>query len=195
MTVSFFAGIKMTSNDQMVREAIELVRQDQYARKFIKGPSEVRDRFTSKYWRRWNTDKKILDELSLSKIREDFIRSSKPQQKNTDRDSLERNKLESSFGREKKKEFFDYHLLGDTSVPYLAKEGMKKEIAIIKSAEFLRRYDSDMELSNRGVLFGNAGRFQKPNLLTITCDYPQLETPISPNKGITFGTSSRSTKI
>eukprot|EP01036_Dinobryon_divergens_P024625 gene24625-33093_t len=181
----------MASNDQMVREAIELVRQDQHARKFIKGPSEVRDRFTSKYWRRWHTDKKILDELSLSKIREDLIRSSKTKPSNIDKDSLERNKMGSTFGREKKKEFFDYHLLGDTNVPYLAKEGLKKEMATISSTEFLRRYDSDMDSSNRGVLFGNASRFQKANLLTITCDYPQLETPISPNKGVTFGTSSR----
>ena len=181
--------------DPMVGEALELVRKDEHARKFLKGPSEVRDRFTSKYWRRWHTDKKILDELSLSKIREDLLRSSKTKLlTNNDKDSKERNKLGSTFGRESKKEYFDYHLLGDTSVPYIAKEGLKRELASIKSVEFLRRYDSDMELSNRGVFFGNAGRFQKANLLTITCDYPQLETPISASKGVTFGTSSRSSK-
>lgn len=176
--------------DSMVLEAIERIRADEEARKHIHGPSEVRDKFTSSYWRRWNKDKKILDGVSLAKIRRDLNDSGKiiARKRNTD---LEKRFEYSTFGNEKRKTFFDHHLLGDTNVKYLVEKGMRKKLASVDSIEYLKSYKSDIESNDRGIVFGNSSRLAKENTLTATCEFYPGESAISLHKGPSFGTGSR----
>lgn len=58
-----FAVRHSPDKDTLVQSCVEFVKSNEYSRKYhSKGPTAVR--FTSKYWRQWNSDLKILEQQS-----------------------------------------------------------------------------------------------------------------------------------
>lgn len=175
--------------DPMVLQAIARVKKDEEARKSMHGPSEVRERFTSKYWRKWNDDKRILDQKSLSKL---FGEPSNDAN-DTPQDSLYYNfdkRIGQTFSKETKKKFFDYHLLGDNSVRFLMKEGLHRQLPSAECIDMLPKAAVSYP-HIKGGLMETASKEFKSKSCTVFCDYPQLSKPTDGYRGTTFPLASR----
>lgn len=75
--------------EPLVNVAIDLVKSDEFSRQFIKGPSGIREKFTSKYWRTWNVEKNVLEDFSRVEIRKEM----KKKEKEDERIRMNRKKL------------------------------------------------------------------------------------------------------
>jgi len=172
----------------MINEAIIRIKDDETSRKVMKGPSALRERFTSKYWHKWNDDKKILDHISHSLNEKNFpLQSSNSTtlKRKTKPKSLQIWQLES-----KSKQYFDHHLLGKTDVKFLQKKCMKKPLPSVETVESMINL-CEHSIQIKGGSIGTATREPKNTSITGICDYPEPNSMLSAQKGSTFPSSSR----
>lgn len=61
------------NSEPLKKPVVNVVKSDEYNRQFLKGPSCVREKFTSKYWRVWNVEKNLLEDLSLDELGKEMV--------------------------------------------------------------------------------------------------------------------------
>mmetsp|Transcript_29014 Transcript_29014/g.48750 ORF Transcript_29014/g.48750 Transcript_29014/m.48750 type:complete len:782 (-) Transcript_29014:384-2729(-) len=201
-------------SDALLQKSLKKVGADETMRKTMPGPTIKRDKFTYRYWKTWNKEKNLLEDISykevmkpmksVSRIRaanDDIARKKKAAQKRIQMTRTPSRGLHVlAFDRpiapnRFKGQAFDSHLLGDTNVSYLVKSGMKQRLAVDPQLEN-STYDPN-EIGHAPAKGGGfpAGRRFLPHTSlgkeTTTCDFPPMLDPIRANKGSTFAKDHR----
>jgi hypothetical protein len=66
--VSAFDDSKRKSEDVMLQQSLKRVGVDEIIRKTLHGPTIKRDKFTSRYWKQWNKEKNLLEDISYAEM-------------------------------------------------------------------------------------------------------------------------------
>jgi hypothetical protein len=215
-----FAARNDTSTDAAFLNSQRLVQADNALRQRLTGPSIQREKFSSSYWRNWNKEKDLLEDISydvvikknMSSYLSSTTRKSMVQHRTIDAKSLtialkmKRKKpqrakqiravaFDAPGAYEMRSKYVDRSSnQGDTSVAFLMKKCLLQQIPR-NPAELHATVDPDdigaKPLKGGGM--ATADRTSRTFGVTVTskCDYPPLETPIQANKGITFSPNPR----
>lgn len=195
---------------------IEHVKVDEHSRKFVKGPSCVREKFTSKYWRVWNAEKNLLEDLSKDELQKEHekrvIEAAKKKRKGKHIPPIKRvvNKdvKVTYFGDPPNKGdadldnagYFDQHLLGDVNTPTKMITGCLKQKIPVDITTKNSTYDpQDISSANYGMGYkgGNISgkQIHKTVALTGNCEFLPQGSFLSGNKGTTFTSAARFKKM
>jgi hypothetical protein len=215
-----FAARNDTSTDAAFLNSRRLVRADDALRQRLTGPSIQREKFSSSYWRNWNKEKDLLEDISydvvikknMSSYLSSTTRKSMVQNRTIDAKSLttalKMRRKKPQRAKQIRAVAFDapgaYEIRskyvdksnnqGDTSVAFLMKHCLQQQIPR-NPAELHATVDPD-DIGTKPLKGGGmaiAERTSRTFGVTVTskCDYPPLETPIQANKGVTFSPNPR----
>lgn len=218
-----FADRHNPITDRAFQNSIKLIEADTKTRKTLTGPSVQREKYTSSYWRNWNREKNLLEDISYDEVKDQSAASVKRvgsnfqlspiKEANKSSHSLALNTtkkkvvLRSKSSRNSKgmafaapnavmareKEFAAKYL-GTTSVEFIMKSSLKKEVPVYSREANATVDPADVGVGHtKGAAVGLAPRFVEPNSANLTskCDYPPLESAVDPHKGIFFPTEPR----
>ena len=215
-----FADRHNPTIDKAYVNSLRLVQNDDIVRSTLSGPSIQREKYSSTYWRNWNKEKNLLEDISYDEIikqninsymssttRKSVVHNRTSEAKNISMVMKLKRKQKSDLGRntrsvafaapgyyEKRSQYADPNLTGDNSVEFLMKTSLKQRIP--RDNRLLHATIQPDDIGNRPIKGGGlsqAKKIQHSKNATITskCDYPPLETPINPHKGSMFGTNPR----
>ena len=218
-----FADRHNPTTDRAFQNSIKLIETDTKTRQKLTGPSVQREKYTSSYWRNWNREKNLLEDISYDEVKDQSAASVKRvgssfqlsplKEANKSSHSLALNStkrkvvLRSKSGRNAKgmafaapnavmvrEKEFAAKSLGTTSVEYIVKSSLKKEIPVYSREANATVDPQDVGVGHTvGAAVGLAPRFAEPSSANLTskCDYPPLESAVDLNKGISFPSEPR----
>jgi hypothetical protein len=215
-----FAERNNYSQDKAFQNSVKLVEADKFVRANLHGPSMQKEKFSSGYWRTWNKEKNLLEDISYDEVIKrniDSYLSSTTRKSSIQQRSAEAKQLSASIKARTRKVraaakcravafdapgAYEAHSMyvghtnrtGDNSVEFLMKACLKRDLPV-NPREKNATVDPD-DIGTRRALGGAlviAKRLSGAPLTTLTakCDYPPLSTPLDPNKGASFGTQLR----
>jgi hypothetical protein len=195
-------------NDFAKFDAIERINADTLRRATVHGPSITKDKFTSKYWRKWHKEKILLEDIS----RKEAIKENRVTEENLKRSAsslrylrplprkTDKNVTVYSFGnpldKTTSKTYFDYHILGNANSPSVLYKTSQGRPVPTDRSEHNAPYDPSAIGGRNNVTGGsmaqmNYSQTRISKTETKRCDYPPLASMVSKSKGITFETSAR----
>lgn len=215
-----FADRHLPQIDRALQNSIKIVEKDKLFRSGLHGPLIQREKYSSNYWRHWNKEKNLLEDISYDEVvnhNSGSIFSSGSQNL-----ALSPAKASHSLSRHSKKSVpplrkmknsgrinsvsfaapdayyklhkkFDPRNLGKTSVEFLMESCLKQKIPV-NYAEFNATIDPDDigVRHTKGALLNIAPRLAPvATNITAKCDYPPLDDAVNPHKGFTWGTNPR----
>lgn len=209
-----YAGTHNPDRDVIRSEAITRVGLDTLRRTTVQGPSITKDKFTSKYWRKWHKEKILLEDIS----RKEYVSETRAKEQGIEIgvkvkkkgkvkplppaiDKATAKPIRScSFGeltdKRPEKIYFDSHLLGNANSPAkLYEESFHKPVPVnVKDQN--APYDPRNIGSNSNIVGGamaltNYSKDRDVKSITQRCDYPPMQTSVSDNKGTRFPNATR----
>lgn len=214
-----FAERNHTALDQAFQNSLKVVEKDKTIRANLHGPSELREKYSSSYWRKWNKEKNLLEDISYENVIRNNLasylssttRKSFVQQRSADEREVEETiRLRNRKARAAAKcravafdapgayERFSMYVgeenKGDNSVPFLLKTCLKRDLPKNPREVNATRDPDDIGAGpKRGGAFPVSRKLGATVAVPVTakCDYPPLETPINPHKGASFGVEPR----
>lgn len=214
-----FAARNNVNLDKAYLNSQKLVEADRIVRANLHGPSIQREKFSSTYWRTWNTEKNLLEDISYDEVIKQNVesylssttRKSSIQQRANDAKQLStslrvrRRKLRSATkcravafdapgAYEARSMYVGSENKGDNSVSFLLKSCLKRDTPVNHRDKNATVDPEDIGAKPKpGGAMSLANRLNSKTSTAITakCDYPPLETPVNPNKGSLFGTQPR----
>jgi hypothetical protein len=215
-----FAERNSYSHDKAFQNSVKLVEADKFVRANLHGPSMQKEKFSSSYWRTWNKEKNLLEDISYDEVIKrnlDSYLSSTTRRSSIQQRSAEAKQLSASIKARTRKVraaakcravafdapgAYEAHSMyvghtsktGDNSVEFLMKACLKRDLPV-NPREKNATVDPD-DIGTRRAPGGAlviANRLSGAPLSTLTakCDFPPLSTPLDPNKGASFGTQLR----
>jgi hypothetical protein len=193
------------SSDVMISFALKQADEDAIRRQFLKGPSIKRDKFTSKYWKVWNEEKNLLEDLTYNKVvaaenAPSSRQSSKPKRtikKPSTASSIAGNGWRAStvhggkFAYPKVDSHFDFHVLGNIDVKYLLKNSLGRDYPRHHSELSDDPIPQVHEHIKGGAVSTQSRHHPSERNETSRCDFMDQTPSIQPSKGYSFTSSKR----
>lgn len=215
-----FAERHLSHADKALQNSIRIVEKDTKFRSSLNGPLIQREKYTSNYWRNWNKEKNLLEDISYDEVVKQqsgsvftasasnlLLTHTKPSQSRSIvvKKTLEPLRKKNNTAKIRSVAFaapdaydkihkrFDPRNLGKTSVEYLMESCLKQKVPT-NHAELNATVDPD-DIGVRhakGTAMSTADRSGlAPVNITAKCDYPPLDSAVNPHKGFTWGSNPR----
>jgi hypothetical protein len=198
--------------DPLMQQALNMVETESKRRADDHGPSISKDRFSSKYWRRWNSDYVLLEDLSRKEIEEESAKqqiiSSNIKRRGKKLTSQARSHLPgSSFAppKDSRAAYFDLHNMGnrnDTTKLFVHSLGQPLPASLHQTALLHLQANVDPDSFDRkvgrfkgGVI--NSGPARPPMFKPVTsnADMPPVDKPRGDAKLASFSSGPRSSVL
>jgi len=203
--------------DPLMQQALTMVETENKRRADDHGPSISKDRFSSKYWRRWNSDYVLLEDLSRKEIEEESAKQQSNSNSGSSSNSKKRGKRLTSQARshlpgtsfappkDSRAAYFDLHNMGnrnDTTKLFVHSLGQPLPASLHQTALLNLQANVDPESFDRKV-----GRFKggainsgpaRPAMfkpVTSNADMPPVDRPRAEAKLTSFSSGPRSSDL
>ncbi|KAJ1440143.1 hypothetical protein B484DRAFT_162594 [Ochromonadaceae sp. CCMP2298] len=213
--VNVLDATQRKSEDVMLQQTLSRVKADEAMRARLQGPTIKKEKFSSRYWSTWNKEKNLLEDLSYADMLNPPKNKSAAKEYKKNKRRAVHVQLTSVAPKGQKvlifdiplpptrikKQPFDAHLLGDTSVQSLLRDMHKMNMqrpTRPKEGPSVPK-ESSFDPEELGVAHVKGGAFPEfdrlpknaQGQLTAKCDFAPFGDAVQANKGATFGSGVR----
>lgn len=187
--------------DPMVQSSKQFVESNMIERERAGGPSIRRFKFHPSYWKYWHGEKTVLDHISRERHAQ-LEREKNAKRVISDKERQARARKDraafTNTNVNANSKFFDQHLLGDTSVPYILQKSLHQPVISEESLDpaFNMVYPHHRRTPVRNgktISFGRAPKASGRDRVrseTSSCDIPPLPSAFDKDQGKGLGFSS-----